>query len=98
MTFKRDNYLFYIVRAKETLSDIAAKFNGVNISDIMILNNFRGTQIPEAGSRNKNKEVDRPLNVPQGALRLRHININIYSSVCFRPSGVWLEALGYFPP
>ncbi len=56
-TFKRDNYLYYVVKAKETLSDIAAKFSGITVSDIMILNNFRGTQIPEAGREIKIKKI-----------------------------------------
>jgi membrane-bound lytic murein transglycosylase D len=56
-TFRRDGYLYYVVKAKETLSDIATRFNGVTISDIMILNNFRGTQIPEAGREIKIKKL-----------------------------------------
>lgn len=48
-TFEREDYLYYEVSSKESLADIAAKFQGITVMDIMVLNNFRSNQIPKAG-------------------------------------------------
>ncbi len=57
-TLRRENYLYYTVEPRENLATIAAKFKGVTVADIMILNNFRGTQIPQAGREIKIKKLD----------------------------------------
>lgn len=57
-TFRRENYLCYTVKPKESLTAIAAQFEGVTVTDIMILNNFRGTQIPKAGREIRIKKLD----------------------------------------
>jgi membrane-bound lytic murein transglycosylase D len=56
-TFERDNFLYYTVEAGENLEKIAARFEEVNVRDIMILNNFRSTQIPQAGKEIKIKKI-----------------------------------------
>lgn len=47
-TFQRDDYLYYLVTANENVFDIASKFQ-VNVSEIMILNNFKSNQIAKKG-------------------------------------------------
>lgn len=56
-TIARDNYLYYTVGANENLDQIAEKFGDVSVRDIMILNNFRSTQIPRAGREIKVKKM-----------------------------------------
>ncbi|MEM1324747.1 MAG: transglycosylase SLT domain-containing protein [Bacteroidota bacterium] len=56
-TFERDSYLFYTVESGENLEQIADRFEEVNIRDIMILNNFRSMQIPQAGKAIKIKKI-----------------------------------------
>ncbi|NJL76935.1 MAG: LysM peptidoglycan-binding domain-containing protein [Saprospiraceae bacterium] len=56
-TFVREDYIYYVVNTKENLSDIAAKFNGVTVLDIMILNNFQSNQIPKAGREIRIKKL-----------------------------------------
>ncbi|MEM9847237.1 MAG: transglycosylase SLT domain-containing protein [Bacteroidota bacterium] len=56
-TFERENYLYYTVGANENLDQIAEKFGDVSVRDIMILNNFRSTQIPRAGRDIKLKKM-----------------------------------------
>ncbi|MEL6718740.1 MAG: LysM domain-containing protein, partial [Bacteroidota bacterium] len=56
-TFERDEYLYYTVQPNENLSQIAEKLEEVSVRDIMILNNFRGTQIPRAGREIKVRKL-----------------------------------------
>ncbi|MEM8525436.1 MAG: transglycosylase SLT domain-containing protein [Bacteroidota bacterium] len=56
-TFEREEYLYYTVQPNENLNQIAEKLEEVSVRDIMILNNFRGTQIPRAGREIKVRKL-----------------------------------------
>ena len=53
---KRDKYIYYQVRRRETLAEIAAKFPGVSPQDILELNKFRDGQALKPGKRIKIRE------------------------------------------
>jgi len=54
---KKKNYLYYTTTRKETLSAIAAKFPGVTVRDLMILNNFKSSEMPKPGTKVKVKKM-----------------------------------------
>ncbi len=53
---KRDKYIYYQVRRRETLAQIAAKFPGVSPQSIMEINDFRDGQALKPGKRIKIRE------------------------------------------
>lgn len=56
-TFEREGYLYYTVKVNENLEKIADQFESVNVRDIMIMNNFRSNQIPQAGKEIRIKKI-----------------------------------------
>lgn len=52
----RNNYLFYLIGKDETLHEIAEKFNGVSMSDILVLNNVTDPYELKAGRKIKIKQ------------------------------------------
>ena len=53
---KKEKYVYYQVRRRETLAEIASKFSGVSPQDIMRINKFRDGQTLKPGKRIKIKE------------------------------------------
>lgn len=51
-----DAYLFYLIGKDETLHEIAEKFNGVSMSDILVLNNMNDPYELKAGKKIKVKQ------------------------------------------
>ncbi len=47
--FKDESYFIYIVKKGDTLTDIANKYDNVNVNDIMIINNLDNTETLEKG-------------------------------------------------
>ena len=58
LTFVRGKYIYYRVQRYETLTDIADKFPGVRLEDIVELNNFKPSKLPKAGDKIKIKMMD----------------------------------------
>lgn len=53
---KEDNYIYYLVRRNEPLVEIANRFSGVNIEDIVSLNNFENNYQLKPGTKIKIKQ------------------------------------------
>jgi len=54
---QKETYLYYTTTRKETLTGIAAKFPGVTVRDLMILNNFKSSEMPKPGTKVKVKKM-----------------------------------------
>ncbi len=54
---QKTSYLYYTTTRKETLTGIAAKFTGVTVRDLMILNNFKSSEMPKPGTKVKVKKM-----------------------------------------
>ena len=52
----RENYLYYLIGKDETLHEIAEKFHGVSMSDILVLNNVTDPYELKAGKKIKVKQ------------------------------------------
>ena len=58
LTSVRGKYIYYRVQQYETLTDIADKFPGVRLEDIVELNNFKPNKLPKAGDKIKIKMMN----------------------------------------
>jgi len=54
----KKKYLYYQIKRNETLSEIAEKYSGVSLRDLLRLNNIKNTKSVRAGKRIKLKEID----------------------------------------
>ena len=54
----KKKYLYYQIKRNETLSEIAEKYSGVSLKDLLRLNNIKNTKSVRAGKRIKLKEIE----------------------------------------
>jgi len=54
---KKDVYIYHYIRRNESIIDIVEKYPGVNIQDILRLNQIDGNNFPSVGSRLKIKKM-----------------------------------------
>ncbi len=54
---KKDTYIYHYIRRNESLMDIVEKYPGVNIQDILRLNEIKGNRFPSVGTRLKIKKL-----------------------------------------
>ena len=54
---KKDTYLYHYIRRNESIMDIVEKYPGVNIQDILRLNDIKGNDFPSVGTRLKIKKM-----------------------------------------
>ena len=54
----KKKYLYYQIKRNETLSEIAEKYSGVSLRDLLRLNNIKNAKSIRAGKRIKLKEID----------------------------------------
>lgn len=53
----KKKYLYYQIKRNETLSEIAEKFAGVSLKDLIRINNIKNTRSVRSGKRIKLKEL-----------------------------------------
>ena len=54
---KKDTYIYHYIRRNESIMDIVEKYPGVNIQDLLRLNEIKGNDFPSVGTRLKIKKM-----------------------------------------